>query len=836
MWRNLGGNEWRLSGWLPYSHRFNAESGINFQVAPLIAEIPARVPGSVQADLLRAGLLRNPFLDDGSLLREWVENKGWLYSRTFVLTAEDLSKNLSLYCGGIVYEARFYLNGKRLGIHKNMFIPAEFSLNGFAVEGINRLEIHCEPIPEGISQMGNTSDCKELLARYFYSWDFSPRMTGVGIWREIGLKLYEKADISNVNLRTDYRDEIGTVEFSARLTGATEKAVLKLELRFEDRVIETREIRPNGNLAETSFAVERPALWWPNGAGAQPLYELRVTLWSGLTLEYEKNFFCGIRRIEYLPNEGAPEDALPYTIAINGKKIWLKGTNFLPVSHMPGSVTPQDYAYYLNLMVRENVNLVRIWGGGYPEQSCFYDLCDRFGLLVWQEMPQSNSGIDGVPSTRSEFIGPFLDACRHTVLRLRRHTCIAIWDGGNELKKTDGSPADLSNENLARTAALISQLDGRIFHPSCPSGPNFNHQADPDSLRLKRNHNVHGQWAYLGKETHYDYYNAFENLYHGEFGAGGCADVFSLGEILSPEHIERFAQDDPMWLMRGNGWWDSVEREQGLFGLKVLEHIENFAAASQLVQAEGVRYIVEFNRRRAFANSGCNIWQLNEPFPNANCSSLICYHGRAKMAYYTVRDSYAPVQASLKYTRLYYRPGEKFASEVYLHCSCRVEHAEVCAELFNAWGQVLARQWEKLQGTLESRRLFAFEPETPAGEALLFVRLTVSDGERLLAKNLYCFGVSEEKPLAPLFETGDGRLFCRVQGEGKSRGLFLRNDGEQVIPYLALQSPDDPRMLFNSNFITLFPGEHILVNLEGKPDASVRLRDFSGRIDKTVRV
>ena len=140
-----------------------------------------------------------------------------------------------------------------------------------------------------------------------------------------------------------------------------------------------------------------------------------------------------------------------------------------------------------------------------------------------------------------------------------------------------------------------------------------------------------------------------------------------------------------------------VEREQGLFGLKVLEHIENFAAASQLVQAEGVRYIVESNRRRAFANSGCNIWQLNEPFLNANCSSLICYHGRAKMAYYTVRDSYAPVQASLKYTRLYYRPGEKLRLEVYLHCSCRVEHAEVCAELFNAWGQVLARQWEKLQ-------------------------------------------------------------------------------------------------------------------------------------------
>lgn len=108
-----------------------------------------------------------------------------------------------------------------------------------------------------------------------------------------------------------------------------------------------------------------------------------------------------------------------------------------------------------------------------------------------------------------------------------------------------------------------------------------------------------------------------------------------------------------------------------------------------------------------------------------------------------------------------------------------MEHAEVCAELFNARGQVLARQWEKLQGTLESRRLFAFEPETPAGEALLFVRLTVSDGERLLAKNLYCFGVSEEKPLAPLFETGDGRLFCRVQGEGKSRGLFLRNDGNR---------------------------------------------------------
>lgn len=835
MWHSLNGNDWQLLGYLPSSHRFNAESGIDFAVAPLIDAIPATVPGSVHADLWRAGLIRNPFVDDGSLTCEWVENKGWLYRRTVTLTQAQCCGNIDLVCKGVVYEARFYCNGVLLGTHKNMFTPAVFSLNAAAHPGENLLEIHCEPAPYNISQMGNTTDVVEMLARYFYSWDFSPRMVGLGLWKDVGLCLYKQAKLGECAIETDV-DESGAGVVRARcgVQGRTENARVAFTLSFNGKTICEQTQPADNGLCRADFSVVNPALWWPAGHGEQPLYTLTATLLSSESEEESQSYRLGIRSLRYEQNEHSPADALPYTVVINGKKIWLKGTNLLPLSHMPGSVTPQDYREAVEGMLSQNVNLVRIWGGGYPERDVFYDLCDEAGLMVWQEMPQSNSGIDGIPSKHPEFLRAFADACDYTAAHLARHTCIVIWDGGNELKDKNRNPASLADENLAMVQKIIAAHDNRIFHPSCPSGPRFNFADDAESIRLQRSHNIHGEWAYLGKEQHYAFYNRFEHLYHGEFGVGGAADFYSLAEMMSQQHLEAFAQNDPVWLARGNGWWNSLAREKDIFGEEVLSSVATFSMASQLMQAEGLRYLLEMNRRRAFMTSGCNIWQYNEPYPNANCSNTVCYSGRPKMAHYAARTSYAPLCASMKYTRLYYFPGEAVQGEVYLHASHDFSEADVLAQMLNEDGAILHEEMHRCKAARESTRVCAFSPCVPQMEGVFFVRVRVLlDGETA-GENLYCFGTSEQTPLRSLLHEQGGQLTVQCVREGGTKIITMRNTGIRVVPYIALLCREDAKMRFSENYITLMPGESRAVRCEGRADAQITVRDLAGKLEQYI--
>jgi beta-mannosidase len=285
---------------------------------------------------------------------------------------------------------------------------------------------------------------------------------------------------------------------------------------------------------------------------------------------------------------------------------------------------PEKLAHLLGLAQRAHVNLIRVWGGGLIETPEFYELCDRLGLLVWQEFVQSSSGIESVPSSDPAFVELMTEDARQIVPRRRRHPSLAIWGGGNELDGDDSTPV------LAALREVVAQLDpGRAWLPTSPLG-------DAD---------VHGPWEHQGLRGQPEHYDSRSSRLHSEFGVEGMTNRRTLDALIDED--ERWPADrtNPVYEHLG-AWWNNAPLVQALFGGLIAE-VETMRRCSQWLQYEGLRYAVEATLRRG---AGTIPWQLNEPFPNAWCTCAVDYRGDAKPAYWGVARAYRADHPTAQFT------------------------------------------------------------------------------------------------------------------------------------------------------------------------------------------
>ena len=827
----LSGSDWKLEGFLPNGQIFNNESGINFKIWPIIQEIPAQVPGSVHEDLLRAGLIEDPYYAFNSLKCEWVENKEWRYFKHFSLAKEQMRRHADLILEGLNFEARVYLNGKLLGVHKNVNTACVFSVDGLLKEE-NDIEVLLKAIPYDEAQMGRTSESVLQGQRFGYGWDFCTRLVGVGVWKDVKLVCYDATRPEEVRIETDY-DGRGKISVSGKLKrkygGEISASVLQ-----GGKTVAEQTVKAQGSEFSLQFCIGNPKLWYPAGYGEQPLYEIVLRLVRKGKTEWEERHKTGIRRLEYELCEGAPEEAIRYVVKINGEKIYLRGINFLPIDHKIGAVSDARYRNQLETVRRGNYNLIRLWGGGIKEKEILFELCDAMGILVWQDFTQSNSGLDGIPCKKREFLAEFKKSTKEIIKSDRNHVCTVIYCGGNELKDKDRNPISYADSNIAMLQQLVRELDPqRIFHPSCPSGPNFNFQTDERSKKEKRNHNIHGQWAYMGKEFHYGYYNQGDYMYHGEFGVNGCSDEESLARFMPAEYMEGYKTSDALWTFRNFTWWNSYYREKDIFGEEGVRNIRRYVPASQLIQAEGLRYIIERNRNRAFACCGNNIWQFGEPWPNPNCGNVVDYYMRPKQAYYVVKNSNKEINVNLRYEKLYYTEGESFSFPVCVSNLGKETSLKVTAQIRTADRVIEEREAEVLSplGTVEAMRLSG-TIACKAGE-IFFVRLFAQAGGETAAENLYIFGTSAEAPYAPLFDLC-GELCAEVSAEGENKIVMLTNVGKQPVLFAEVYAKDSTDLYFDDNFVTLFAGESRTLRVSGAADRKLYVKEFTRTIDKEI--
>lgn len=407
--------------------------------------------------------------------------------------------------------------------------------------------------------------------------------------------------------------------------------------------------------------VKEPKLWYPNGYGEQPLYDLTVRLSVNGEQTDSKTYRVGLRTLRFEPCEDAPENSLPYRIFVNDVPIPVKGVNFTPPDHMYGAVSAKRYETLLALARKANVTLIRVWGGGVIESEIFYDLCDRLGILVWQDFIQSSSGIENTASSDEHFLELLAKTSSSAIVAKRNHPSLVIWCGGNELMAIGKVvPVDMKHKNIALLKELADKLDGdRLFLPSTASGPNCWY----DGSGVKNNHDVHGPWKYCGPD--YGYLNDQECLLLGEFGNDGMNNMSALKKIFAPENrIRTTMEENHTWAHHGQMWDTYNYRDRPLFG--DIDDLETFVSVSQYMQTEGLRYAIECQMRRYPKTAGLNIWQFDEPWPNVSCTNLVDYYGDPKFAYYFVRDAYQTFHISLKHDRFVYEKDDILHAEIHV--------------------------------------------------------------------------------------------------------------------------------------------------------------------------
>jgi beta-mannosidase len=211
----------------------------------------------------------------------------------------------------------------------------------------------------------------------------------------------------------------------------------------------------------------------------------------------------------------------------------------------------------------------------------------------------------------------------------------------------------------------------RLMLPTSASGP-------LEFLNIEnkgKNHDVHGPWKYEGVKGHYHLYNASDSLLHSEFGVDGMSNPHTLKKFLSDKNLKVTNMNENLIWRHHGEWWDTYERDASIFG--EIDSLEDFIKCSQFIQAEGLRYALEANRRRMFQNSGSIVWQFNEPWPNVSCTSIVDYYNVPKLAYYYVKEAYSPVHVSMKYESLLYNSGESFKGEVFVHNDLKEFHGSL---------------------------------------------------------------------------------------------------------------------------------------------------------------
>jgi beta-mannosidase len=694
----LDGDAWQLRACLGEEWRWHAGPDKPWD-AP--GWIPARVPGSVLDDVVRAGEAPSPYHERDSRLAEWVPERTWVYRRRFVAAAPTLRFD------GVDHACTVLVDGRELAAHEGMFTPFDVELGELEDGQEHLLSVVVHPAPVSEAQVGRTSRVRVHKARMNYGWDFCPRLVHQGIWRSVSL-----VDAPERHPVVSLRDGVGTVEVDGAVV----------------------------------LRVEEPELWWPNGMGAQSIYDAGG--WQ-----------VGFRTVEL---DG-------HRVVVNGAPMYVKGWNWCPLDPLYGVPRPAKLERLLRLARDANVNMLRVWGGGLIESHDFYELCDRHGILVWQELSQSSSGIESVPAADDAFVELMRGEARAIVPRLRRHPSLAIWCGGNELAgkeqgRLDDVPLDDRHPVLGALHEVVRELDpGRAWLPTSPSGPRFLNRLDVIAEDPEGQHDVHGPWEHQGLRAHYALYDGGTAILHSEFGVEGMANRALLEELIDEPHLWPADRSNPVYEHLG-AWWNNAPLVQQCFGGRIAD-VETMRRASQWLQYDGLRYAVEANMRRE-RSVGVLPWQFNESFPNAWCTAAVDWHAQPKPAYWGVRRAYRDGHPSARFMTCAWGGEAEVRATV---------HGEVIARLVRLDGSVAA----------EARGEIA-APADELGDVFVL---------DLEGRNRYVMTTTDT--LAPLLDLP--RAHIELDGE------TLRNVGDVAAVGVVLEGD------VSDNVLDLFPGEERVV-------------------------
>ncbi|MHB9033327.1 MAG: glycoside hydrolase family 2 protein [Anaerolineae bacterium] len=643
---NLTQLKWTLIGWLPNCWAWlGNKQDVDLRRYQCTPEIQAVVPGAVQEDLLRAGLIQDWNVGLNSLQCEWVEHRHWEYRCQVKLPEGWTGQEVRLHAEGLDYAGFVLVDGRQVGEFIGSHIPHEFDLTKALQGGEHRLSFIFTEAPHEQGQIGYTSRSHYFKSRFNYGWDWCVRLVPLGIWDNLWLMTVGEVRLNACLPMADYKPEQGTGTLNFRISVSSALAQplhCRVTVKDDTTTLCARTLSCAFGAGTSETVLHLPddlpvEPWWPNGMGPAKLYQVILELedLSGNVLD-SWNGRVGFRQIRWLPCEGAPANAEPWLCEINCRKLFLQGANWVPIRMTYGSVTPSMYAKLLNTYQELGFNLLRVWGGGILEKQAFYDCCDELGLLVWQEYPLSSSGIENEPPHAPDAVAALAEIARSYNWRRGGHASLLCWCGGNELfyekDLTRARPVDAGAPCIALLAGISAELTPFTrFLAASPSGPMM--WLDPAMIGQGLHHDVHGPWEVPNSLDKWkDYWNKHDALFISEVGVPSCSSAKMLRDYAGEMDPWPPTADNPYWLYRAPWWieWEQLAAAYH-FSLEVPE-LERYVEASQELQSEALVYLVQSCKQRFPRCGGVMLWHGHDLYPCPSNNSVIDFDGVPKPA------------------------------------------------------------------------------------------------------------------------------------------------------------------------------------------------------------
>lgn len=640
----------------------------------------ATVSGTIHTDLLKNKQIEDPFYRTNEKDLQWIDKKDWIYQTSFTLDEQTLKKDkIVLHFNGLDTYADVYLNNQLILEAFNMHREWTIDIKNYATVGENHLKVYLHsPIKKGLelynaasysypasndqSENGGLGDKKVSVftrkAGYHYGWDWGPRFVTSGIWRSVEIRSWNDLNIESVYIKQP-RVTAQLAELEAEVFINSENqynAELIITNANSDEILATQnfDIQVGENTCAVPFKIDNPKLWWSNGLGDPNMYDFNVKVVVDNSKIASAKVTTGLRSIKLIRE--ADKEGESFLFELNGIRVFAKGANYIPNDSFLPRVTKSDYEKVIADAVDANMNMLRVWGGGIYENDYFYELCNKNGIMVWQDFMFACSMYPG----DDQMLANIKEEAIDNVVRLRNHPSIVLWCGNNEINTawhhfgqggwgwkqcyTKDQQEEIHRAYMDIFHGVLADVvdEYTAYMSYWPSSPQAGYEAPMHASDVNTSGDMHywGVWHGLHRFEDFDKYKA---RFMSEYGFQSFPDFESVKTYTMPEDYD--IESDVMAAHQRSGIGNLRIKEYMSWYYNIPDDFEQFLYMSQVLQAHGMRMGIEAHRRAMPYCMGSLYWQINDCWPVASWSSTDYYH-KWKAMHYAVRNSFEPLMIS----------------------------------------------------------------------------------------------------------------------------------------------------------------------------------------------
>ena len=655
----------------------NLHEGWKFRQARLTNWYPATVPGVVHTDLLQNKIIEDPFFRLNERGLQWIDKEDWVYETCFTLAADMMRKeNMELVFEGLDTYADVYLNDECILKADNMFRCWSIPVRQYIREENNILKVYFHspvkidvpkwdalpyqyPASNDQSENGGLFNKKiSIFARkagYHYGWDWGPRLVTSGIWRPVYIRAWSDLRINDVFIE---QKEVGAgrAVIAGHVELDADKDMNGVLVTITDEVTGRvlgewqADLKRGTNRVTVDFVLHKPKLWWSNGLGEPFLYRFRTDIIAGGELLDSKTERVGIRSLKVVHQPD--KDGHTFYIELNGRPVFAKGANYIPSDNFLPRVTPENYKRTILDAAGVNMNMLRVWGGGIYENDVFYDLCDEYGIMIWQDFMFACSMYPAEGALLDNIHQEAVD----NVKRLRNHACIALWCGNNECQDAWlgwGWKCEIERQNKEYADKIWAQYRQQ-YHVTLPgvvreyAPGTFYWPSSPFAFEGEMSGTTDGDrhyWSVWHGKAPISDYDSEKSRFFSEYGFQSFPEFDSVKRYAPYPEDWDIRSEVMMSHQRGGDHANGLIETYLLNEYKKPRDFRAFLYMNHVLQGDAIKTAIESHRRQMPYNMGTLFWQHNDCWPVASWASRD-YYGRWKAQHYYVRKAYDDILIS----------------------------------------------------------------------------------------------------------------------------------------------------------------------------------------------